>query len=187
MIAFGCDTCATVVKVYGELQTIKDLILSHPRWNGRWPCIRYGCSDEMGLLSKGLTSDLKTATSAGIVTEHILNPEEFFRALCGYGVPEEIGCEPEVVRALLLSASISDIGMRRSKSNRTIVDRIDLDNGTSLHLASSPAGPAVFKITRRRDEPQLHEDRGGVHQELRGDDVQGVRPGGECETPGGCS
>lgn len=173
MIVFGCDSCFTVVKVDGEWEDVANLIMHHARWDSGWPCINSVCQSKLGLLSKGLTNSLKGAREAGLINEIRLNAVEFFRALCGFGTPEEIGIEPESIRAFLLSTQVTDMLVKRAPSGRTILDRLDLDNGVSLHLAASPHGAMIYKITRRRNESKMDDDVGGVYEAAKNDCVSG--------------
>lgn len=156
---YGCDKCMTIVRVHGDPDSIQRLIVEHSLWKDGMPCVRSDCDAMMG----GVTNPVaESALRQGWVNSLNLTAEEFFQALCGFGLPEEIGSDPEVVRALLLSAKVSDVSVHASSSGKTVLDRVDLDNGTSLHLAPSSRGAVVFKVTRRRD---VDKDNGAVRED----------------------
>lgn len=77
-----------------------------------------------------------------------LNVEDFFRALCGFGLPDQLGCAPEIISSLLAANTIVGVDMAIAGGDRTVVFSINLNNGLKLHMASSPEGPCIYKITR---------------------------------------
>lgn len=166
---FGCDRCYTLIRVIGKAEEIQSLIYNH-QWKDGYPCVTAGCEGNMHEVDQAFVHSLKNTVKSGLITFYTLNPKEFFSALCGFGLPDEIGCAPEIVKAMLLSARVSDVGVRESSSGRTILDRIFLDNKTCIHLAASPSGPCVFKITRVKDE-DLECNRDGLLSCTKGHDV----------------
>jgi len=92
------------------------------------------------------------AARANVIQAKELSPEEAFRALCGFGLPSELGTDLEVVQALLLSSKVIGVQLKKSSSDRTVLENISLENGLVLHLAGSPSGAVIFKITRGEKE-----------------------------------
>ena len=148
---YACDSCFLVVRVAGDPEEWQRLIVDHSLWRDGLPCFRDACEDKLYRIDMADVPAVINATKHSVFSTLDLTVEEFFRALCGYGLPEEVGRGPEVARALLLSSRVSDVSVRKSPSGKTILDRLDLEDGTRLHLASSSHGPVVFKMTRRPD------------------------------------
>ena len=145
---FGCDSCLQIIKLQGDQELINKLILHHVRWLKGWPCVTCNCKGPMTRVDGETLEQLKQESTQRLLSVITLNPEEFFRALCGLGLPDELGCEPEIVKSLLLSNKIVDVGIFPLGTKRTVLTQMYLDNGLCIHLASSPAGPVVFKVTR---------------------------------------
>lgn len=179
MYCFACDACLMAVIVVGDPDDIRRLITHHPMWKDGLPCVREGCLEKMYQLD--VLPDM-LRSQANVLEQVELTPEELFRAMGGFGLPEEIGFAPEMVRALLLSSKVVGMSADKVVSGRVILDRLDLEDGTSLHLASSRQGPVVFKVTRRRDA-----NEGNDHVDVQPDtENDGVRDEAGCGQ-GGCS
>ena len=190
---YACDRCLTAVKVHGDPDSIQKLIVQHVRWKDGLPCVRTGCSSTMYAFENASSGHL------GMMTVLCLTAEEFFSALCGYGLPDEIGSEPEVVQALLLSSKVIGAAVGKSLSGRAILSKLELENGTCLHLASARQGPTVYKVTRKRHDQKdddlsiLHQDTptGAVHIDGRSGPVDccgghGDAGGGDTTRREGC-
>ena len=146
MYYFQCNLCHAVFEVDGHEEEIRQLVFDHVFWSNGYPCINT-CGGKLRHLTD------KEKEESQYHPECKLTPKAFFRALCGLGKPSEIGCTPEVIRAFLLSSKIVDVAVGLSNSNRVILRRLDLDNGTSLHVASSAHdGAVIYKVTRSCDE-----------------------------------
>ena len=150
---FGCNECTAVTHIVGNVEDIKALIKDHVQWKNGYPCVISGCLGKMlEITDRGTLTEMHKAAKQGLLRFYTLSPAEFFRALCGFGLPDELGCSPEVVTAMFSSALVTSVGVRGTPSGRTILDQIFLDNGVCLHLAASPQGSSVYKITRTKDE-----------------------------------
>lgn len=161
---YACDNCLLLIRVHGDPDIVQRLILEHSLWKDGLPCVSEGCGEKLKLLTKEEGRLSSKASDSGLIRVVDLTAEEFFNALCGYGMPDELGAQPEVVKALLLSAKVLDVEAAMAPSGRTILSKLSLDNGTCVHLASSSYGPAVLKVTRRRDG-QEHHDFGDVQED----------------------
>lgn len=180
---YACDSCLLVVRVTGDPESWQRLIIDHSLWRDGLPCFCDGCDDKFYKIEPHEVPAVVNAASHSVFRTLDLTVGEFFRALCGYGLPEEIGRGPEVARALLLSSKVSDVSVRKSPSGKAILDRLDLEDGTRLHLASSSHGPVIFKMTRRPDG-RASSDLGVLQQDTedgvirRGDQRRLVEAGG---------
>ena len=184
---YVCLTCGTVVVISGSVEDHDRLFVRHQNWKKGCPCITFGCQ---GSLDRTLDIAWCVNQASRILR---LSPQEFFRALCGGGTPEEVLCSPEVVRAFLLSSRIVKVDLRQEMgSDRTFIDRIYLENETVLHLGGA-AGAMVYKVTKNAKErdqvgvlssaedPALRRPggviRGGTEWEVGNQDPAGLPPG----------
>lgn len=153
MTYFGCTHCLTVVRVVDEDELVERLIRSHAKWkDGRMcPSCAVGRFKEF---RGSMRREARIMFDGNMFTSYELTAAEFFSALCGFGYPDEIDASPEVVSALLKSSSVKGVecALRDGRKNRTIVDRLDLSDGTSLHFTGSSVGAVVYKVTRRKAE-----------------------------------
>lgn len=183
---YACDSCLSVIRVTGDPEAWQRLIVDHTLWQDGLPCFYDGCGDKLYKIGSEEIPAVVNAASHNVFRTLDLTVEEFFRALCGYGLPEEVGRGPEVARALLLSSRVSDVSVRKSPSGKAILDRLDLEDGTRLHLASSSHGPVVFKMTRRPDV-EAGDDLGVLQQDtedrvIQRRDQRGLVGGGGGDT-----
>lgn len=142
MIQFVCSKCPTGYQISGTWFKIQELLVAHPRWQNH--------AKECPLCGGALL--FPTARPSPEIPIHRewrrIGVEEFFRALCGFGLPEEICCTPEVVSALMKTNLFVGVDMAAAGSDRTVIYSINLSNDWKMHLVSSPEGPCIYKITR---------------------------------------
>lgn len=142
MIQFVCSNCPAGYQISGTWFKIQELLVAHPRWQDH--------AKECPLCGGVLL--FPTARPSPEIPIHRewrkLDVEEFFRALCGFGLPEELGCTPEAVSALMQVNPIIGMDMAAAGGDRSVVYSINLSNNLRLHLVSSPEGPCIYKITR---------------------------------------
>lgn len=85
-----------------------------------------------------------------------LSVREAFMAFAGAGLPSEQECSATAVRALLEGAQISKAHTRHiSGSNRCCLDRIELQDGTIIHIGASALGASVYRVQR----PEKYADK----------------------------
>jgi len=181
---YACDSCLTVVRVSGDHESMP-LVTDHSLWKDGHPCVRTECSSQMYRLKNYEGACVMDASKYGVFRILNLTAEECFSAMCGYGLPGEVGSEPENVKALLLSSAIVDVSTCTSPSGKTVLDRLDLNNGVSLYLAASSYGPVVFKITRRRDA-RTGNDIGALQQDAANDNVRRLHQCDQNKCRGKC-
>jgi hypothetical protein len=142
MIQFVCSKCPAGYLVYGTWFKIQELLVAHPMWREK----DKGCP---------LCGEVLLLGAPKLREPHRkwrrIEVEEFFKALCGFGLPEELGCTPKAVAALMQANPIIGIDMAAAGSERTVVYALILGNDMRLHLASSPEGPCIYKITRTQN------------------------------------
>lgn len=181
---YACDSCLTIVRVRGDAASMP-LIETHSLWRGGHPCVRTECGSKMYRLKTDEFNLVMDASKYGVFRVVDLTVQECFAAMCGYGLPSEIGSEPENIKALLLSSAVIDVSTCTSPSGRTVLDRLDLANDTSLHLAASSHGPVVFKVTRRSDV-RAGNDSGALQQGPADNVVRGACRCDQGVCGGGC-
>lgn len=138
MIQFVCSKCPTGYQITGTWFKIQELLVAHPRWRDRNKECPL-CGGVLLLHSPRLPVHREWRQ---------IGVEEFFRALCGFGLPEEVCCTPKVISALMQANLVVGLDMAEAGGDRTAVYAISLSNDWKLHLVSSPEGPCIYKITR---------------------------------------
>lgn len=76
--------------------------------------------------------------------------DELWSASNGFGLPDEIAIEPEIVEAMLLAHRVVEVKLRQSVTGRVVIEKLKLNKGITLHLVASGDGAAILKITRER-------------------------------------
>ena len=174
MIEFVCSGCSAGFQISGTWFKIQELLVAHPIWLKRDKACPY-CT---GLLVR------PTPTLNRQRAWRCLDVDEFFRALCGFGLPEELDCTPESVNTLIQSNPIVGVDMAAAGGDRTAVFAINLSNDLKLHLVSSPDGPCIYKITRT-----THGNCDSSHLSTQAPDStvqcthQGISSGGQEANP----
>ena len=139
MIQFVCSKCPAGYSVHGTWFKIQELLVANPMWRDKDKSCPL-CGEVLLLHALKLREPNRKWRRIDV--------EAFFRALCGFGLPEELGCSPEAISSLILANPIVGIDMAAAGGDRTVVYTINLKNNTKLHLAASPEGPCIYKITR---------------------------------------
>ena len=135
-----CNSCGLIIQVNGPEERVREL-LGRELWGDMFPCPR--CEFGRAIRDIEVPEALPDAQVE-------LTPEEYFRALHGFGLPDEINCPPEVIRSLLLTNQVVGVGVDLAPKQRTILNSLDLANGLTLHLGVSTQGPVIYKITRKQ-------------------------------------
>lgn len=141
MIFISCTStsCEFVARIQTPDETEADQLIgpSCDWYPDRYPC---PVCDERCAIS---TKNMSTARVRDL-TVH-----EAFVAFNKVGLPGEHECGATVVEKLLREQRIVDVSVRHiSGTNRCTLDRLTLDNGVALYLASSVHGACVYRITK---------------------------------------
>lgn len=145
MIIIACRECGMAVRVSGEHDEVQSLLGEQ---NTEWypdlyPCPRAGCTSKAELMESVEPSALQT------LSLHDLSPQEAYAAFHGLGLPEERDCGPTAVKTALLGSRIKNVDVRLIKgSNRSVLYKIELEDGTSLYLGSSSFGATVYRVAK---------------------------------------
>ena len=165
----ACDVCSSVWSVLDDEEAEK-LLVQHKHWINH-PRMCPQCGGTVVVTTVALVGYLR---AQGVAVPE-LTASEAFSALCGLGLPEQIGHEPEVVEALLLAHRVTGVEVAKSPSGRTLLKSLTLANGVTIHLISNVSGAGVLKIVRRTDE----SDRVEIQPDPSPTDVHGVADPGD--------
>jgi hypothetical protein len=188
MIVF-CPTCKHAYEVTGERGELEGM-LAGPDGSmpGAFRCVTPLCS---GMMQRDVPlKALENVEGSGV---QVLPADVFFRGIHGFGIN---GAPAEVadVKKVLLTGKIAEVHARDvGQPERTIIERIVMEDGTRLHFASSNRGACVYYVERRG--PSCVEVIDGLEQSGRSsgpqagegsaeDREEGGRAG-EDEAPGG--
>jgi len=141
LIACRAEGCTLLVRVSpgaeGELESL--LGPSSELYPDKFPCPR--CNAHMEVVLAIESTDL------ALLDVVDLSPPEALAAFSGLGFPEERECGPASVRALMSGATVKSVKVRQVKnSHRSIIEFIELADGTRLFLGSSSHGATVYRI-----------------------------------------
>lgn len=182
MTYLGCETCMATLQVHGDPEEFRQLIIEHPMWEQGRPCTTFECPGAMNPLDADTREAMGRIKETGVLPVVEVNVQEAFKALCGGGLPDELGVSPEFVSILLESMEKKTVFAFTSPTGRTLLQRIQV-GGLMLHLSSSSYGPCVYKITRIGNE--LEDDHLDVHQDPEVRQVLGVDTSGGGAEGGG--
>jgi len=123
----------------------------------RYPCPK--CGERCACFIKLAEGDRVT---------HVLTAKEAFIAFSGAGMPGEQECSASRVEKLLTEHPITKVHTRHIRgTNRCTLDRLELADGTVLHLGSSTHGACVYRVVGAptyAEEAELEE----ASRQLRG-------------------
>jgi hypothetical protein len=78
-----------------------------------------------------------------------LTPHEAFAAFNGFGLPEEQDCALESVQKLLAEQPVRKVvGTSITGMRRTIIDSLELWDGTRVYFGAGAEGACIYRIVR---------------------------------------
>lgn len=144
MITIACLRCNIGIRTYGDEVEVSSLLVEGSEWYpDQYPCPTDGCG--------GTAQYLESIDSAALsrLEIHDVTPQEGFAAFNGLGFPPERDCGETAVRAALKSPVV-DVGVRQLRgSNRSVLEWLQLEDGTRLYLAASSEGAVVYRLAKR--------------------------------------
>lgn len=143
MITIVCFACKHAISVIGDVAEVDNLVGQR---SDLWPD-KYRCWACEGKMEAVLTPEVSTA-AYGQLSIYELGPQETYAALMGLGMPDERAVDPVTIAQLFEQAGLKVRGKSYRGVPRFFVDSIEFPDGTKLHLAASPQGAAVYRITR---------------------------------------
>jgi hypothetical protein len=149
VICIVCRPCHAVFRVTdaGQSELFVEIVaegLCCPRCAGQVVSVKYKDIDD-AVLNYFSIIDLLT--------------EEFFRAQKGLGLPDERECDLETVQRLLTPSLVHVVGRDIPNTGRAVIDRLELEDGTVLHLGASAHGAVVYRITNTQHaRPEVSDE-----------------------------
>lgn len=145
MIVVSCGSCSLVIQVMGDPKQIDYLVGKSSRyWPDKYVCPR---CESQALAVEGECAPPELLAHPRTM---FLEAEEFYAALNGFGVPSEREADYETVRDLLTSMRITGIKARPSGNpKRTLIEWLELEDGTRVYIASGGRGATVYRIKRK--------------------------------------
>lgn len=151
MILIVCLPCAYAIRVMPSVitdahsvQELDQLVGTRSEfWPDRYSCPR--CDKP----ARGLHE--RDADPRVLHSMHVqeATPQEAFAAMNGLGFPDEQKCSLEAVQALLLETPVRKvIGKNVSGAERTIIDALELWDGTKVHFGAGAEGAVIYRITK---------------------------------------
>jgi len=144
LITIVCLTCRVGLRTCGDEAEVSTLLGPESEcYPDQYPCPTDGCV--------GRAQYLESIDPAALarLEIHEVTPQEAFAALNGLGFPPERDCGETAVR-LALTHQVTEAGVRQIRgTNRSVLDWLQLDDGTRLYLASSSEGAVVYRLARR--------------------------------------
>jgi hypothetical protein len=151
MIVIACAKCNLAIRVMPLLAANRQSVLEVQQlvgkdsdfWPDRFPCP--GC----GKNTRGMFEAQADTKALRLMRFRDLTPIEAFHAFSGLGFPEEQRCSLAVVEALLLAQPVRKVrGTDVMGTERTIVDALELQDGTIIHFGAGAEGACIYRIVR---------------------------------------
>ena len=112
-------------------------------WPDRYPCPR------CGKYAWGSKENLTDPQTVQVREIQDATPQEAFAALNGLGLPDEQRCALEVVQQLLVEQPVRRVvGKNVRGVERTIIDSLELWDGTKVYFGAGAEGAVIYRITR---------------------------------------
>jgi hypothetical protein len=151
MILVVCIPCNFVIRIMpthaanamGEREVNQLLGPDSNLWPNGFECVKCG-KNATGMLERA--ADPKVLRTMEL---RDLTPHEAFAAFNGLGLPEEQHCSLESVQALLTEQPVRRvIGSTVKGQERTIIDALELWDGTKLHFSAGGEGAVIYRVVR---------------------------------------
>lgn len=151
MIVIACLNCGFAVRVMPtrvadtrSVQEVHQMVGKNcDLWPDKFVCVRCG-NPVRGLLEREVDP-----AAMRLVEVRDLTPHEALAAFNGLGLPEEQSCTLERVSQLLLEHPIRRvIGTNVQGMERTIIDSLELWDGTRVYFGAGAEGACIYRIVR---------------------------------------
>lgn len=151
MIVVPCFTCAFVIRVMpvrmgdatSEAEVDHLVGRSSDFWPAQFHCVRCGKP------CRGMRESEADPRALSLMTLQDLTPQEAFAAFNGLGLPDEQKCSLEVVQVLLREQPIRRVVGRSIQGvERTLVDALELWDGSTVYFGAGGDGAVIYRITR---------------------------------------
>ena len=151
MILTVCLSCRFAIRVMPRISPagVGSMELSQlvGRDSSFWPD-GYRCPH----CEKSMQGVLESEADPAAIREFVLQdltPQEAFRAFNGFGLPSEQKCSLATVSAVLLANPVKRVhGKNVMGAERTIIDYLELADGTQVHFGAGGEGAVVYRISK---------------------------------------
>lgn len=147
MILIICMPCALAIRVLpqvGRMDEIEELVgRKSTFWPDQFPCPR--CEK----MAKGILESTADPRALQLLEVRDLTAFEAFGAVSGLGFPDEQDCTLDVLHELLREQPIRKLhGANVRGCTRSVIEAIELWDGTKIYLGASPDGAVAYRATR---------------------------------------
>jgi hypothetical protein len=151
MILVVCLPCNFAIRVMPEnvaltqsQQELDQLVgMRSDFWPDKYPCPRCGKP------SRGIREREADAKVLALMAVQDATPQQAFAAFNGLGFPDEHHCSLETVGALLKEQPVRRVvGTNVRGVERTVIDHLELWDGTRMYFGSGAEGAVIYRITR---------------------------------------
>lgn len=153
MIVVVCLPCELALRIMparaadansdAELETLVGRRSAY--WPDKYPCP--GCTKP----ATGMRETQADPRVLQVMKLHDLTPLEAYAAFHGLGLPGEQACTFEMIQELLLTHPVRRVVGRTIADTapaRSVIDHIELWDGTRVHLAAGLEGAVVYRVVR---------------------------------------
>lgn len=165
MIVVVCIPCELAIRIMPtcvgngtSAQEVQQLVGTHSEyWPDKFPCVKCGKS------ARGMLEREADPRALKLMELRDLTPHEAFAAFNGLGLPEEQRCSLEAVQALLIAQPVRRVvGTDIRGCERTIIDSLELQDGTVVHFGAGAEGACIYRIVRPGSATQRALTEGGT-------------------------
>lgn len=143
MLLVPCMNCFTSVRVMGDPAEVNSLVgQASDFWPNKYTCVTCNAPCEAIVESDADPNALRKMK----VRE--LSAQELFAALNGLGTPDEMICDASTVREVFTRPIKKVHGNTVANTSRFLIEAIEFEDGTKIHLGASSHGALVYRITR---------------------------------------
>lgn len=148
MIYLVCEKCQRCLRVSPGEGGEAEFMFS----SGKEVC--WDCGKTLDVFSH---MDMRTARSLDIID---VSPAEALAAVSGVGLPNEQDCSLEAVNKLLQEHRVVRVsGSQIRNSHRSIINYLELDDGTKVYFGSSAYGATVYRVAPRHSYVEANDER----------------------------
>lgn len=151
MIVVACLACGFGVRVMPtrvaeprSVQEVHQMVgKNSDLWPNKYVCPR--CNNP----ARGLLERAIDPKAMALLEIRDLTPHEALAAFNGLGLPEEQACSFDTVTKLLLEQPVRNvIGTNVEGLQRTIIDALELMDGTKIYFGAGAEGACIYRIAR---------------------------------------
>lgn len=152
MMVLPCMACFTAVRV---MEVLPHVGPESEFWPAGYTCV--ACGNPVTAIGERETE----LVALEKMKLRDLTSDELYAALHGLGTPEERVAHFTSVNDLLLSKKVTKvIGHTVGNTDRTVIEALELEDGTRMYLGSGSAGAIVYRITHPVSYTQKALDHG---------------------------